>query len=85
LTKASIDLRRGGVAPATKPPVFDHFLITSLLGLRLQSLIDNHPEHRRKCQNYQTEDHPQGEQFYTDALSVLALSAAFAPQHGERK
>jgi hypothetical protein len=23
--------------------------------------------------------------FYTDALSVLALSAVFAPQHGERK
>jgi hypothetical protein len=36
-------------------------------------------------QNYQTEDYPQGEQFYTDALSVLALSAIFAPQHGERK
>ena len=35
--------------------------ITSLLGVRLQSLID-HPEHRRKCQNYQTQDHPQGEQ-----------------------
>jgi hypothetical protein len=29
--------------------------------------------------------YPQGEQFYTDALSVLALSAVFAPQHGERK
>jgi hypothetical protein len=31
------------------------------------------------------EDYPLGEQFYTDELSVLALSAVFAPQHGERK
>jgi hypothetical protein len=30
-------------------------------------------------------DYPQGEQFYTDALSGLALSAVFASQHGERK
>ena len=34
---------------------------------------------------FQTEDYPRGEQFYTDALSVFALSAVFAPQQGERK
>ena len=39
----------------------------------------------KDCQNYQAEDYPQGEQFYTDALSGLALGAVFAPQHGERK
>src|ERR1700730_18772001 len=65
LTKASIDLRRGGVAPATKPRLRSFFNYVAAGRAIAVALIDNHPEHRRKCQNYQTEDHPQGEQFYT--------------------
>ena len=35
------------------------------------------PEPCGECQNYQTEDYPRSEQFYTDALSVLALVRIF--------